>query len=164
MEVSQERIEENRKLVEELPFIRLNRWVDGKTVPDDKFEYTEIDNLPPGWRNIAIDMFREIKKYLLEHGGQEALDTFRIEQLKEKFGSIRCYYWPDEDGISEIIQKHEWRSEITCCECGKPATRMSTGWICPYCDDCGSKEGTFVPIENPTKESMGETMDKALEW
>lgn len=164
MEVSQERIEENRKLVEELPFIRLERWVDGKTVPDDKFEYTEIDHLPPGWRNIAIDMFREIKKYLLEHGGQEALDKFRIEQLKEKFGSIRCYYWPDEDGISEIIQKHEWQSEITCCECGKPATRMSKGWICPYCDDCGSKDCTFVPIENPTKESMGETMDKALGW
>ena len=24
-------------------------------------------------------------------------------------------------------------SLYTCCECGAPATYMSTGWICPWC-------------------------------
>lgn len=26
--------------------------------------------------------------------------------------------------------------ERTCIVCGEPATRMTRGWICPYCDEC----------------------------
>ena len=42
----------------------------------------------------------------------------------------KCY-----DEIQNIIDKYEEISAYTCCECGKPATQITTGWICPYCDD-----------------------------
>ena len=38
--------------------------------------------------------------------------------------------------IFEIIEKYENLSYHTCINCGKPATKISTGWICPYCDNC----------------------------
>lgn len=41
--------------------------------------------------------------------------------------------------VHDIIRKYEDISERTCIVCGKPATRITTGWICPYCDDCCPK-------------------------
>lgn len=38
--------------------------------------------------------------------------------------------------IPEIIQKFEKLSQYTCINCGKPATRITAGWISPWCDDC----------------------------
>ena len=37
------------------------------------------------------------------------------------------------------IQKYENLSWETCVKCGKPATHLSIGWICPYCEDCVNK-------------------------
>ena len=34
------------------------------------------------------------------------------------------------------VDKYENLSYHTCINCGKPATKISTGWICPYCDNC----------------------------
>ncbi len=41
---------------------------------------------------------------------------------------------PEE--VYKIIQKYEYISEKTCIVCGRPATKISTGYISPYCDDC----------------------------
>ena len=51
--------------------------------------------------------------------------------------------------IPEIISKYEDISEKTCIICGKPATKMSVGWISPWCDDCASNNNyeKYVPIE-----------------
>lgn len=38
--------------------------------------------------------------------------------------------------INKIIHKYENISERTCIRCGKPATKISLGWISPYCDEC----------------------------
>ena len=108
-----------------------------------------------------IDMSSEIIAYL----HQQNLDPylFHIDQLKEKFGSIRLYYslhYADhsvDEGIDNIIRKYEELSEHTCCICGGEATLMSKGWICPYCQACADKlkveEGKcwdFVPLERST--------------
>ena len=38
----------------------------------------------------------------------------------------------------------------TCIVCGKPATKMSTGWISPYCDDCVNPNRKYTKIgEDP---------------
>ena len=151
-----------------MPFLQIRNWQTDKVKPDDTFEFIELDEIPDGWWDIGVRMFREIKQYLLEHGGQKALDEFRIDQLKEKFGSIRCYFHPDDDGVQDIINKYEQESADTCCECGKPATRISKGWICPYCDNCGrSSDGSddsncFVPIDNAAKNGLSVAMGEAL--
>jgi len=156
-----ERVAENAALVAKYPFL-LPLDYNSKVPKDYDFAYTEVDMVPNGWRNLIIDMSAELLAYFHEQG----IDPykFHIDQLKEKFGSIRCYYsLPldrkfEDDGIDDIIEKYEQISEHTCCQCGNEATLMSKGWICPYCEGCAEdlkkKENSpnweFVPLERST--------------
>lgn len=98
--------------------------------------YTELDAMEPGWRKtFGIQMCKEIKKELKKYN---FLHKYRITQIKEKYGELR---WsdagiPKDSKIWDIIEKYSEISRKTCINCGKPATKVSTGWISPYCDDC----------------------------
>lgn len=143
-------IEDNKRLIEEYPFLMpRNRFTDD--IPDDyDYSYTELDEMPDGWR-IAFgdDLLKELKDILVR---SEFLDKYRIEQIKEKFGTLRWY----DNGVPhavydeyiEMMRKYESMSERTCIVCGAKATRMSIGWISPFCDKCvEDKNIDTVPIE-----------------
>ena len=100
--------------------------------------YTELDALDNGWRlKFGKQLCKDIKKSLLKEGGRRRLKDYRILQIKEKWGRLCWYACGDTFEIMEkIIPKYEELSYHTCINCGKPATKRSTGWICPYCDDC----------------------------
>lgn len=108
---------------------------------------TELDALDKGWR-IAFgeDLCKDLRKELKKNG---ELRSFRITQLKEKFGSLRLYYGgiKNYSGIEKIISKYEDISSTTCINCGKPAKWLSRGWVCPYCDDCISDKDYADEIE-----------------
>lgn len=137
-------VAKNAALIAKFPFL-LPLNYHGKMPKDYDFTFTELDNLPSGWHKLMTDMSLEIITYLNSKGISPY--TFHIDQLKEKFGGIRLYYSIhctdkfefDDEGIDEIIHKYEALSEHTCCECGKKATLYSTGWICPYCNECAKK-------------------------
>lgn len=156
----------NRELCEKYPFlIPSNRWSgiriteaegggywpgDPDAIPEYDYEYTELDEMPDGWR-IAFgeQMCEELKQELLKSGGEEALQEYRIVQIKEKYGFLR---WYDNGCTSrwwrEILPKYEALSERTCIRCGKPATQISTGWISPWCDECAkSIPYRMVPVD-----------------
>ena len=42
--------------------------------------------------------------------------------------------------VYEIIKKYENLSRNTCISCGEPATKISDGWISPFCDKHFPKE------------------------
>ena len=92
-------------------------------------------SLPPGWQKIAREMIAEC---------EAIYPDFEIIDLKEKFGAIRCYCSgiPEEfaDKVFNTIDKYEVISAHTCCKCGRPAVKFSTGWILPWCDECGTDE------------------------
>lgn len=95
--------------------------------------YTELDAMPKGWRKaFGIQMCKEIKRSLKEH---HVLSKFRIEDIKEKFGTLRFYYNAAPDEVSDIVQKYEYISYYTCIVCGKPAPFVTEGWISPYCEE-----------------------------
>ena len=156
-----ERVAKNAALVAKFPFL-LPLDYHGKVPKDYDFTFTELDNLPSGWHELMVDMSAEIIAYLRSKNISPY--AFHIDQLKEKFGSIRLYYslhcedkYDGDEGIDEIIQKYEELSEHTCCVCGGEATLMSKGWICPYCQSCADKlkaeEGKrwdFAPLERNT--------------
>ena len=97
--------------------------------------HTELDAMEPGWRKeFGIQMCKEIRAALLKHG-LKFLFKYRIMQIKEKFGELRWYDEFSTQDIQDIINKYEDISRHTCIVCGKPATKMSTGWICPYCNE-----------------------------
>ena len=152
--------EQNRALCERFPFlIPSNRWsgkrineADGRgywpgapeETPEWDYEYTELDDMPDGWRKaFGEQLCEELKAELVKAG---ALDDYRIVQIKEKFGTLRWYDNGNTEAGYKIISKYEALSARTCICCGKPATRIATGWISPYCDDCCSGERT-IPIE-----------------
>lgn len=166
------RVAKNAALVAKYPFL-LPLDYKGKVPTDYDFSFTELENLPEGWHSLMVDLSDE----LLDFFKQNKIDpyAFYIDQLKEKFGAIRLYYSLhlddkfEDERIDEIIQKYEELSEHTCCRCGKEATLMSKGWICPYCQTCadelvakGGKRWEFAPLERSTwkKIEVGETFGK----
>lgn len=111
-------------------------WVYGNIIQPLCFIpiYTELDAMPKGWRKcFGIQMYKEIKASLKGHN---YLKEYRITQIKEKFGGLRWYDAGAPEEVNKIIQKYEYISEKTCIVCGRPATKISRGWISPYCDDC----------------------------
>lgn len=110
-------------------------------------EYTAFDSIPKGWRNaFGLQMCEEIKKALMQHGGIKSLLSYKILQIKEKFGSLRWYDAYSNQEIMNIIDKYEDISYNTCIVCGKPAKYRTSGWICPYCEDCVPKNLIYKEI------------------
>lgn len=96
--------EYNKNLCERYPFLLpYNRW-SGKpitteeegywpgmpeSIPEYDYEYTELDAMPEGWRIAFSDeMLEELRNELIRCN---ALDTYKVEQIKEKYGSLRWY-------------------------------------------------------------------------
>ena len=153
--------EENKNLCEKYPFLIPSNRFSGKriteaedggfwpgdpdAVPEYDWEYTELDSMPDGWRIAFGEQLCAELKEELDRAGYT--DQYRIAQIKEKFGSLRWYDFGNTEHGCDIIHKYERISERTCVRCGKPATRITTGWICPYCDECCPDEPN-VPIES----------------
>ena len=156
-----------KELKTRYPFlIPRNRFTDkicdGIGMTQEEYEnWSELDDMPDGWRKaFGEQMCEEIYQALLRNGGEEAVNKYRIIQIKEKWGYL---HWYDSNGnaeINDIIRKYEDISEKTCIRCGKPATKISLGWISPYCDNCAEEPSKyrgikFVPIdENPLDEEV----------
>ncbi len=144
-----EAIEENKSLVEEFPFLLpRNRWT-GKVPEDYDYSYTELDGMPDGWRSaFGLAMCRELKEILIKAG---ALDGYRITDIKEKYATLRWY----DNGYPVKAEKEylAWQSKYvklsqrTCIKCGAKATKLSVGYIAPYCNECASKM-PFVSFES----------------
>ena len=130
---------ENRRLCKRYPFlIPWNRWT-GDPIPEWNYEWTEWDDMPTGWRKAFGDqMLEELREALIDDGD---LYRWRIVQMKEKYGFLHLYDNGYKKGsrVPEIVSKYALLSEQTCIKCGKPATKITTGWISPYCDDCCPK-------------------------
>ena len=69
-----------------------------------------------------------------------------LTTVSTSIGSLRWYDNFNTKHGYEIIDKYAELSAHTCIRCGKPATRITTYWISPYCDDCVGNERS-VPIE-----------------
>ena len=83
------RVARNSLLIMNYPFL-LPLDYQGKVPKDYDFTYTEIDMLPKGWHSIMCDMCVNLLGYFKDHNIDPY--AFHIDQLKEKFGSIRLYY------------------------------------------------------------------------
>ena len=129
-------IEKNKELCAKYPFlIPRNRWSD--TIPENyDYRYTELDALEDGWR-IAFgeQLCEELKEALIK---TNCLDDYRIIQVKEKWGFLHWYSNTNEE-IRKVISKYAEMSKYICKHCGQPATKVTTGWISSYCDECADK-------------------------
>ena len=63
-----------------------------------------------------------------------------LDQVKEKFGTLRFYYSGGDDYISGLVSMAESMSGVTCETCGKPGTQTSGGWIKTACVEHGGQD------------------------
>jgi hypothetical protein len=59
-----------------------------------------------------------------------------LDQVKEKFGTLRFYYSGGDDYISGMVSLAESMTAVTCEGCGNPGKSRGGGWIHTYCDPC----------------------------
>lgn len=112
-------------------------------------EFNWLDDMPEGWRkNFGIQLCKDLRKELIKN---HYLFKYRIVQIKEKFGGLRWYDDGAPGKVHEIIEDYASKSYYICINCGKPATKFTTGWICPYCDDCIPEGRPYREIK-PTDE------------
>lgn len=144
-------IEENKKLIEEYPFLLPRNRFSDETADDYDYSYTELDDMPDGWRKaFGAQLLKELKE-ILEKGN--CLNEYRICQIKEKFGGLRWY----DNGILQSIsdeydrwlEKYENLSFETCIHCGEKAVGFTRGWIMPYCQKCANEEERILTPFNP---------------
>lgn len=141
----------NKELVERYPFLRVNPEYNYPESPDELYSEKGL-YLPTGWYDLFLKCCEELREALIKI---DKLNEFRIDQLKEKYGSMRIYANISDPIINRIINRYEIISQFTCCVCGKIATVETTGWICPYCFDCIKhiKHGTFRLLSEYSSET-----------
>jgi hypothetical protein len=102
-----------------------------------------------------FDLFEEANKSFTEEYKNERLaeivaGDFRevspefpqvtLDQVKEKFGTLRFYYSGGDDTISGMVRMAESMSAVTCETCGNPGTRTGGGWIKTACKEHGGQD------------------------
>ena len=74
---------------------------------------------------IVAEDFREVP---------ESIPQVTLDQVKEKFGTLRFYYTGGDDEISGMVRMAESMSGVTCEECGNPGETKGQGWVVTLCE------------------------------
>lgn len=141
----QKTIEENKELIKKYPWLLpKNIWTD-EIVENYDYSWTELDEVPDGWRIafgdlLCEDIQAELEKY-------DFVNKYRIVQIKEKYGGLRWYDdgTPINSKIGSIINDYSHISEYICIYCGELDVPSTDGWITPVCKECIKK----MNIKNP---------------
>lgn len=149
-----EQQKKNSKLCIKYPILAPRSYLTGEVVNNYMYEYTELDQIPVGWRVAFGEQWAAEVQKAIDKLPENVREQIYIMQLKEKFGFFRQYFSHYTDELDEVIRKYELLSRRTCIKCGAPATKMSTGWISPYCNSCVEDVTAvrFVDIDECFKE------------
>ena len=97
-----------------------------------------------GWFNILDQLMSNIQHHIdwnnqnFEKGYKQYKQVAQVtlDQVKEKFGTLRFYYTGGDDEISGMVRMAESMSGVTCEECGNPGERRGGGWVHTFCTPC----------------------------
>jgi len=87
-----------------------------------------------GWFNILDQLMGNIQHHIdWKNRNGEVVHQVTLDQVKEKFGTLRFYYTGGDDYIDGMVTMAESMSGVTCEECGLPGTQTQGGWIKTAC-------------------------------
>jgi hypothetical protein len=89
-----------------------------KALPDNEYKEKRLAEI------VAGD-FREVPN---------SIPQVTLDQVKEKFGTLRFYYTGGDDEISGMVRMAESMSGVTCEECGSPGETKGQGWVVTLCE------------------------------
>lgn len=111
-----------------------------------------------GWYKLIDDLCRDIYSYYNNNGGVP--EYFYVEQIKEKYGSLRFYVTSAPTEVHDMIQVAEDKSYSICMHCGKPGRyRDDLSWVLTLCDSCLDKY-----VKRRFHRSRGEGEDFISSW
>jgi hypothetical protein len=96
---------------------------DMKALPNDEYKEKRLAEI------VAGD-FRTVP---------ESIPQVTLDQVKEKFGTLRFYYSGGDDIIDGMVRMAESMTGVTCEECGNVGERRGGGWVHTYCTPCEEK-------------------------
>ena len=141
----EEIIEQNKKLIEEFPFI-IPRDYEGNPPKDYDYFFTELDYIPDGWRKRYGRLICEDIKRIL---GKRA-NEFRFIEIKEKYGELRIDGSIGNTELDNQFSKYSYLTGNTCIYCGKIGVPSTKGYILPVCRECYPKANFNAPYEEWT--------------
>jgi hypothetical protein len=91
-----------------------------------------------GWFNILDQLCQNIQRHIdWKNRDEELVAQVVVEQVKEKFGTLRFYYRGGDDYVSGLVSMAESMSGVTCETCGSGAkTDWNSGWVHTTCEPC----------------------------
>lgn len=106
--------------------------------------------LPPGWYELVRELSHKLVGLVHDWNDELNLDEedpnnecdkeIFIDQIKEKFGSLRVYLSYGTKEMYDLIHVYEQKSGIVCESCGRPGTKQHSSpwsWIKTLCDEHG---------------------------
>ena len=91
-----------------------------KALPNDEYKEKRLGEI------VAGD-FRPVP---------ESIPQVTLDQVKEKFGTLRFYYQGGDDYISGMVSLAESMTAVTCENCGNPGSCRGGGWVHTFCTPC----------------------------
>jgi hypothetical protein len=91
-----------------------------KALPNDEYKEKRLAEI------VAGD-FRQVP---------DLIPQVTLDQVKEKFGTLRFYYSGGDDITDGMVRMAESMSGVTCEECGNTGERRGGGWVHTYCTPC----------------------------
>jgi len=95
-----------------------------------------------GDKGLSADYIRERCEEMIKNPLRDVPDAVpqvTLDQVKEKFGTLRFYYSGGDDYISGMVTLAESMSGVICEECGNPGERKGGGWVRTICEPCETK-------------------------
>ena len=90
-----------------------------------------------GWFNILDQLMGNIQHHIdWKNKKEEIIPQVTLDQIKEKFGTLRFYYTGGDDVIGGMVRMAESMSGVTCEDCGNVGERRGGGWVHTYCTPC----------------------------
>ena len=97
-------------------------------------DFTDFDEMSktytPGYKEIQRLRFLEDKPRLVP----DVVPQVTLDQVKEKFGTLRFYYTGGDDYVRGLVSMAEAMSGVTCEQCGAPGDLRGQGWLYTACD------------------------------
>jgi len=128
--------------------IDVNQMLNAIRVPDDAGEYEAplrrlLERIPDGWgRWISCGPGWYPILARIEERLSELDPDYEVNQIKEKFGTLRFYWEGDIPDGDAIVDEAEAESARTCELCGSVGhLRTRAGWLKTLCDTCSRSEG-----------------------
>ena len=89
-----------------------------------------------GWYNILNQLMSQIQHHIdWKNRDTEVVQQVTLDQVKEKFGTLRVYYSGGDDYIRGLVSMAQAMSGSTCEVCGNAGKFRGKSWFYTACDE-----------------------------